>query len=137
MSVPNPVPASPMSRSLPRLAVSLVLPLALLASGCGPAPEDLYAGALPERVDFNFHVKPILSDRCFSCHGPDAGARKAELRLDNEEGARAVITAGSLRRSKLFHRITAEDSAEIMPPRESGRTLSAYEKAILAKWIQQ
>ena len=113
------------------------LALSVLLGACGPSAEDLYSGEPPERVDFNFHVKPILSDRCFACHGPDANARKADLRLDTEEGARAVIRAGSLRRSQVFHRIVTTDSSEMMPPRESGLTLSDYQKAVLARWIEQ
>jgi hypothetical protein len=54
----------------------------LLFSACGPTATDFYAGELPDRVDFNFHVNPILSDRCFTCHGPDKAALKADLRLD-------------------------------------------------------
>jgi hypothetical protein len=114
-----------------------ILASVLLLSACGPSSEDLYAGKLPDRVDFNLHVKPILSDRCFACHGPDEKARKAKLRLDTPEGARAVIRAGSLRRSELYHRIASKDSSQMMPPRESGLALSAYEKAILARWIEQ
>lgn len=111
--------------------------LVLLLSACGPSSEDLYSGVLPEKIDFNLHVKPILSDRCFACHGPDAKARKAELRLDTPEGARRVIRAGSLRRSELYHRITSADSSEVMPPRASGLVLSDYEKAVLARWVEQ
>lgn len=63
--------------------------LPLLLWNCGPnMPDDVETAYtdLPEKIDFNFHVRPILSDRCFSCHGPDENARKANLRLDVEEG---------------------------------------------------
>jgi hypothetical protein len=114
------------------------LPLALLLlSACGPSSEDIYSGELPERVDFNFHVKPILSDRCFACHGPDEAARKADLRLDVEAGARTVVRAGSLRRSELFRRILSDEPDERMPPPDSHLSLSDYEKGILARWIEQ
>jgi hypothetical protein len=118
-------------------AGSFACGLALLLSSCGPSAEDLYSGTLPEHVDFNFHVKPILSDRCFVCHGPDAAARKADLRLDTEEGIRTVIRSGLFRRGPFLHRILADDSSRVMPPRESGLALSAYEKALLARWVAQ
>jgi hypothetical protein len=116
---------------------SLLLPLALLLGACTPSSERLYSGALPEQVDFNFHVKPILSDRCFACHGPDANARMAELRLDTEEGIRSVLGSGPFRRNEVLHRITTDNAAQVMPPPESGLTLSDYEKAILARWLEQ
>ena len=95
-------------------------------------------------MDFNFHVKPILSDRCFACHGPDDAARKAELRLDVEEIARAqlpsgtrAIVAGRPRRSELVRRILSTDPAVMMPAPESHLTLSDFEKALLIRWIEQ
>lgn len=53
---------------------------------CETASYEQYAieNSLPDQVDFNFHIKPILSDRCFACHGPDADAREADFRLDTE-----------------------------------------------------
>ena len=92
---------------------------------------------LPSQVDFNFHVRPILSDRCYSCHGPDEEARKAELRLDLPESASKAIKAGNLARSSLVHRILTENQEELMPPPESNLELSSREKAILIKWIEQ
>jgi hypothetical protein len=115
----------------------LLLPLVLLLASCAPSPEDLHSGTLPDRVDFNFHVKPILSDRCFTCHGPDGAARKADLRLDTEEGIRRVVRSGMFNRAELLHRVLTDDSTQIMPPRESGLALSSYEKAVLARWVRQ
>ena len=101
---------------------------------------------LPEVVDFNFHVKPILSDRCFKCHGPDANTREADLRFDTKEGAfaalgenkdRFAIVAGDIEKSALVERIYHNDPDEIMPPPESNLTLNDYEKAILKKWIEK
>jgi len=68
----------------------LILYLALLLSACGASIPKEVATAyenLPENIAFNFHIKPILSDRCYKCHGPDENARKADLRLDLELGA--------------------------------------------------
>jgi hypothetical protein len=98
---------------------------------------------LPDQVDYNTHVKPILSDRCFACHGPDKNKQKADLRLDlplaydkvAESGRRALVP-GNLAKSEVFQRIISSDPQYIMPTPESHLTLSAQEKAILVKWIQ-
>ena len=129
------------------LLVAAVLPG---AGGCGrekPKVQTARLGAaLPEQVDFNFHIKPILSDRCFACHGPDVNKRKAGLRLDTEAGAFAAydslgkhhaVVPGDLEASQLFRRITATDPDEKMPPVQSNLTLSAYEIALIGKWIEQ
>ena len=104
-----------------------------------------WAATEPSRkVDFNFQVRPILSDKCFKCHGPDRGNRKAGLRLDTREGAfgetesgaRALVP-GNLEDSELYQRITAEDEIERMPPKSLGRTLSPEEIDVLKRWIEQ
>ena len=122
--------------------------LALFIMACQPAiPEEIVAEMenLPEKVDYNLHVKPILSDRCFACHGNDKAKQKAGLRLDIEENAKGELTENAekyaivpknLGKSQLFHRITAKDSELIMPPLESNLKLTNYEKAILIKWLQ-
>ncbi|MFK7922879.1 MAG: PSD1 and planctomycete cytochrome C domain-containing protein [Bacteroidia bacterium] len=99
---------------------------------------------LPDQVSFNFHVRPILSQNCYSCHGPDPQSREADLRLDTEAGANTlledglkIIAAGDPEASALWQRIHSEDSEQIMPPPESKKVLTAYEKAILEKWIEQ
>jgi hypothetical protein len=101
---------------------------------------------VPETIDYNFHVRPILSDRCFVCHGPDANKREAGLRLDTEEGAYAAlkenpaahtIVAGDIAKSELFQRIISPDSTELMPPPESNLALKGFEIEILKKWIEQ
>jgi hypothetical protein len=116
--------------------------LVLLLGACGgqaPMVENL-----PEIVDFNFHVKPILSDRCFACHGPDDRARKAGLRLDTREGlfaspdsGRRPVVSGRPGRSELVRRILSTDPRVIMPLPESHLTLSEYEKALLVRWVEQ
>jgi hypothetical protein len=78
------------------------------------------SGAAPP-VDFNRDVRPILSDRCFACHGPDRASRKSPLRLDQEEGARAALTPGDPSHSPLYLRITSGDTARRMPPAYMGR----------------
>jgi hypothetical protein len=103
------------------------------------------AAAVPDVIDFNFHVKPILSDRCFLCHGPDEKKRKAKLRLDRPEDAfRAtpdagdgwqVIRPGDPAKSLLMARIDSTDPDEVMPPPESHLTVSTEEREILRRWI--
>jgi hypothetical protein len=102
---------------------------------------------LPELVSYNFHIRPILSDKCFSCHGPDANKRAANLRLDIAEQAFAPLTetkgafaivAGKPEESELFKRITSKDTAYMMPSPESHLgALSEYEIALIKNWIQQ
>ena len=101
---------------------------------------------IPKTVDFNLHIKPILSDRCFKCHGPDEKVRKANLRFDLEEVAfaqldsvenRYAIGPGSLEKSQLVHRISSKDPDFMMPPPESNLELSEYEIDLLKKWIEQ
>lgn len=101
---------------------------------------------IPDVVDFNFHVRPILSDRCFKCHGPDANKREANLRLDTEEGAFAalqddpsqhVIVPGDPLSSALYLRISSKDTAEVMPPPSSNLMLTKDEILIIKKWIAQ
>ena len=94
-------------------------------------------------VDFNRDVRPILSDKCFACHGPDEKHREAELRLDVEKsdkedrGGYRVLTPGKPDQSDLIKRITAEDASERMPPKKSGKTLSPAEVDLLKRWVAQ
>jgi len=101
---------------------------------------------LPAHVDFNIHIRPILSDRCFKCHGPDSKQRKADLRLDIADSAFAAlkdypgmfaIVAGKPEESQVYHRIISEDTAELMPPPSSNLVLSDHEKKLIEKWIKQ
>ena len=89
-----------------------------------------------EEVSFNRDVRPILSDKCFHCHGPDANNQKSDFRLDTPEHALEAIEAGSLEDSELHSRIRAEDDS-VMPPAESTRQLTAAEKDVLDRWIKQ
>ncbi len=105
--------------------------------------EDLAAG-LPEKISYNFHIRPILADRCFSCHGPDEAARKSDLRLDQEGAAYArlasghrAIVQGRPKRSAVYQRIDSNDPELIMPPPESNLSLTDYEKLLIRKWIEQ
>ncbi|TLP72985.1 PSD1 and planctomycete cytochrome C domain-containing protein [Maribacter sp. ACAM166] len=101
---------------------------------------------VPEKIDFTFHVKPILSDRCFKCHGPDKNAVEGNFSLHSPEEAYKVlgelkdhfaIVPGDVSKSELVKRIYSDDSNVLMPPPESNLVLEDYEKAILKKWIEQ
>lgn len=102
--------------------------------------------AIPETVDFNFHVKPILSDRCFKCHGPDEKTIEAGLSFATEESAFAALGDDKDHHaiipfqpdsSTLVYRIFTDDVDDVMPPPESNLALEDYEKEILKKWIAQ
>ena len=94
-------------------------------------------------VEFNRDIRPILSDKCFSCHGPDANHRKADLRFDVLEGALAdlggyaAIVPGAPNKSELIKRIQTSELDELMPPLKSGKQLSDTEKQLLQDWISQ
>jgi hypothetical protein len=90
-----------------------------------------------EKIDFNRDVRPILSDACFSCHGPDEKQRKAKLRLDVTEVARRVIVAGKPAESELIARISSDDPDSLMPPPRSKKVLNPQQKEVLRKWIEQ
>ena len=91
--------------------------------------------ALPT-VDFNRDVRPILSNNCFACHGPDDKERKADLRLDTREGIAAAVTPGKPDASELVKRVTSPDLGELMPPPKSGKVLSRRERDILTQWVK-
>ena len=97
-------------------------------------------------VSFNHQIRPLLSDRCFSCHGPDERARKGKLRLDTAEdvlaprgarGDRWVLVPGDPEQSELYLRITSEDEMDLMPPAESNLKLAEEEKALIRRWIEE
>ena len=96
-----------------------------------------------EELDFNRDIRPILSDKCFKCHGPDANHRKADLRLDTLEGALAdlgdyaAVVPGAPGKSELIARITTGDEDDVMPPPDTGKTLSDDEKKLFRDWIAQ
>ena len=88
-------------------------------------------------VDFAREIRPILSEQCFHCHGPDAGVRQADLRLDTPDGAATMITAGDRHASELFRRLISSDPAELMPPPDSNRRLTPAQIESLGRWIDQ
>ncbi|MCP9745434.1 PSD1 and planctomycete cytochrome C domain-containing protein [Lacihabitans sp. CS3-21] len=116
--------------------------LAIINIKCTPSVGQ----EIPDVVDYNFHVRPILSDRCFACHGPDEKKREANLRLDTEEGAYAAlednpkahaIVKGNPEASEVYKRIISTDTSIKMPPPSSNLTITEDEIKIIKKWISQ
>ncbi len=94
------------------------------------------AATADEPVDFRRDIRPILSDKCFLCHGPDNTDRQADLRLDTEAGAHeSVIVPGSLEDSELWLRINSDDEDLVMPPLDSHKKLSKEEVGLFQRWI--
>ena len=95
-------------------------------------------------IDFNREIRPILSENCFKCHGPDDKERKAKLRFDRKEDAfkpaksgDVPIVPGDTAKSKMVERITSKDPDEVMPPPKSGKKLTAQQIDLLTRWIAQ
>src|SRR3989441_6075763 len=94
-------------------------------------------GAASNEVLFNRDVRPILSENCFACHGPDKNQRKAKLRLDVREVAieREAIVPGKLADSSLVERISTTNEDDVMPPLKTHKTLTSAQKELLKGWI--
>ncbi|MGI9456317.1 MAG: PSD1 and planctomycete cytochrome C domain-containing protein, partial [Aeoliella sp.] len=111
----------------------------LIVSGAGVRAER----ASSNHIDFNRDIRPLLSDNCFQCHGPDSSSREADLRLDVEQSAKldrggyAVVTAGTVGDSELVERIRSTDASEQMPPPETGKKLTPDEIELLTQWIEE
>ena len=115
----------------------------LSCSEKGPESTRLTSG---DQISYNFHIRPILSDNCFACHGPDENKRESGLRLDNAEGAYAAlkenpgahaIVPGKPAQSEIISRITTTDETAKMPPSESNLKLSPEEIDLIKKWVKQ
>lgn len=110
-------------------------------------PADIRAAmnVLPDKLDYNLHVKRVLSDKCFSCHGPDEKKQQGDLRLDESivaynkkaESGKRAIHPGKIASSEVVARILSEDKDYVMPTPESHLSLTTEEKAIILKWIEQ
>ena len=101
----------------------------------------LHVWSAESKLDFNRDIRPILSDNCFKCHGPDAAQREADLRLDTRAGlfgdldGYKVVAPGDLEQSELFYRISHEDPEERMPPSDADRHLKPEEIERIQSWI--
>jgi len=121
------------------LYVLVALMISLFIFSCDSAATS------HEDITYNTHIRPILSDKCFKCHGPDANKRKSGYRLDTEEGAFAAlkdfkdkygIVAGHPEKSDVYQRITSKDPDYMMPPPESNLALTIEEISLIEKWIK-
>lgn len=132
------------------LVLGLIVLLVLVFTTCDRRGNNQMAVgsslALPEKVDYNFHVRPILSDKCFACHGPDNNTREGGLRLDTEAGAYQAlvdnpdmhaIVPGEPNKSEVYLRITSNDETFRMPPVSSNLSLTEHEVKLIKRWIQQ
>lgn len=126
---------------LPRMFRRLSLRLASLAAV--PVVLGTTVSAAPS-VTFNRDIRPILSDNCFACHGFDAKKRKAGLRLDTQEGAfapnkdgKVAIKPGDPAASDLWARLNTTDVDDVMPPPETHKQLTAAQKALVKRWIEE
>lgn len=124
-----------------QISIALLLVMILFTGGSNLSAQN---EDLPTVIDYNQHIKPLLSDRCFICHGPDANKRQAGLRLDQSESAYAKLPSGNLaivpgdtNQSSIVKRIHADNSGALMPPPESNLSLNENEKALIKKWIEQ
>ena len=117
--------------------------LSFLLSSLFWAPAGtVFADVVP--LSYNKDIRPILSDKCFSCHGPDVKQRKAGLRLDTAEGAygkseseTVAVVPGDLNQSEVWARITTSEKDEAMPPSKSNKVLTAAQRELLGRWIAE
>lgn len=124
---------------------AVAIPLLLFVS-CGSDSDKSWMASVPDQPDFTFDVKPILSDRCFACHGPDPTKQKAGLALHTAETAfkelkekpgRFAIVPGNAEASEMYRRISSTRSDVVMPPPESHLTTEPFEREIIRRWIEQ
>jgi len=124
-------------------AIAIALGSALLAAGPPSSAVEGPQTSPKTTVEFNRDIRPILSDHCYQCHGPDSAKRKAGLRLDQEAPAKAgrdgphAIVAGDLDASELYRRITSTDDGDRMPPVKSGKALVKSQVELIGRWIAE
>ena len=105
--------------------------------------QSVVNSVVAKEVDFNTQIRPLISNNCLTCHGPDEDERAAGLRLDTEAGSRldlggyAAITPGNPDASELLHRLTTDDEELKMPPEGKGRRLEPQEVELVRRWIAE
>src|SRR5262249_43030068 len=132
-----------------RMACSLRIALACLllgipASAREGSSNDAKGDGRAAAINYARDIRPILSDNCFACHGPDDQKRKAGLRLDTNHGAFSKLESGSVAivpgkpgESDLIDRIENDDPDLLMPPKKSGKQLTGAQIAIIRRWVEQ
>jgi hypothetical protein len=121
-----------------------LLTVALLSSAVLADDKREDTSPVPDRIQFNRDVRPILSENCYVCHGPDPKTREANLRFDTKEGIFALleeghvaVAPGDLEKSQLWKRISLAGKKGQMPPVKSGKKLTPRDASVLKKWIEQ
>ena len=130
---------------LPNRPLPLARILLVVFVGCFTNSPAFAQSEKPQRpeIDFNRDIRPILSDKCFHCHGPDRKHRKAGLRLDTHQGVLEdlggyqAVVPGDPDESELIFRIGDEDPDSLMPPLDSGKKLEPREIELLTEWVRQ
>src|ERR1700712_624297 len=135
-----------MNKKLFFVITSIVATVCFVQSCKNNATTQVSEERIPDVVSYNFDIRPILSDKCYACHGPDANKRKADLRLDIPENvykalkdnpkAHALVP-GKPEQSEVFLRIAARDTSVLMPPPASNLKLNEREISLIKKWISQ
>jgi hypothetical protein len=125
--------------SVPLLTKPTTVRSSIFLAAIGAASGLYAASAIPEKIEFNRDVRPILSDNCFYCHGPDKNHRDGKMRLDIREEALAkeAFVPGKPEESELINRILTTDEDDLMPPPDSHKKLTARDKEVLKRWIAQ
>ena len=119
-----------------------LVPAWILAGGLSPVPA-VAEPPLPPVVDFNRDIRPIFSENCYQCHGPDKNKRKADLRLDTREGLFATsgetsnVAPGKPDQSQVYRLITTKNAMERMPDPKSGKMLNERQISLIKRWIEQ
>ncbi|NBO93196.1 MAG: DUF1549 domain-containing protein, partial [Planctomycetia bacterium] len=109
----------------------------LIIPAIGGSPAMLLLLLLPHAIEFNRDVRPILSEYCFTCHGPDTAKRKAGLRLDTAEGGKTVLVPGKPADSELFSRLMTHEPNKSMPPASLGKKPTPAQVALIKRWIEE
>ncbi|MBD3630915.1 MAG: DUF1553 domain-containing protein [Cyclobacterium sp.] len=135
-----------MIKLLSAIRTVLFMVFSLYFAGCTSNEGEIgISEKFPDKVSYNFHIRPILSDNCFACHGPDSDAREAGLRLDIEseafkalaenQGAFALVP-GKPHQSEVYLRVNSSDESQVMPPPESNLKLTNREIELIKTWIE-
>ena len=118
------------------MKTSVAPAIAVFLLGCSVTPAD-------EPASFNSTIRPILSQYCFACHGPDNNKRKGGLRLDQAQSATeeldsgyTAVVPGNIEDSELFHRLTTDDDDDRMPPEDTGKSLTDAQIETIRQWIE-
>jgi hypothetical protein len=124
---PFPSPAAPPEAPTPK------------AKTADPPAVPVKANVTTGGIEYNRDIRPILTENCFACHGPDSAARKADLRIDQRDAAVAMkaIVPGKPDESEMIRRILTDDDRDLMPPLKTNKKLKPEQKALLKKWVEQ